>query len=256
MKAFEYFKKITQKTPKEEPAISNKAPFKAKVGSLMKLQQLPFIHASSVGSLVESPSGQEDRLCAISSLPIQGLGTLYRYYLQTEETSEVPKFVQIFVDENGQVQEAVYYSFLTSFVPISNEEQRLFTGADNCGLGDVNYTLSQEQLSFLSEQKLKQAFAGTPEGEPLTYFRDVGGETPFFSPFQAEETRVEDNEGIQGLRQDTYFMNYARALDEDNKECLLISTNIVKDSDGQVSRSIQVCFYVGIPMEFERMEVL
>jgi hypothetical protein len=248
-------KKVVEKRIGVEPvqeAVSNTLPFKAKVGSFMGIQKLPFIRAQTCDSLVEAPGEGEDRIVAISQMPI-GEDRVVRYFLQTEETSDCPKFVQFFQTKAGEVQEAHYYAMLTTFVPTSTEEQALFTGRNGEGLGQLDYSLSKEQLSFLPEEVKVRVFG---EKEDLAYIRNVGGQETFVAPFEANETRVEDNEGNNGLHQLVYFTPYVRQLSDGTDEHLLICTNIVSDEDGFAKRKIEVRCYVGMAMDIARIEVV
>ena len=242
-------------TSDDEPSSTPNVPLDARIGGLLKIQQTPFIRAQVDGSLVVPPSEQEDRIVAISRVKLGKAGDLYRFFLSTEETTGVMKFVQIYRDAQGDLSEFQYFSSLTSFIPETREDQDLFTGRAGRGLGDREYSLFKGQLSgAVPDAVLAGAFSS--EDTPATFVRDGGGDQDFASPYHVEETRVETANGEQGLNQEVFFTPYRRQVGQ-TEENLLIATQIVSSADGDDrKRSINVWFYAGLPLEQERIQVL
>jgi hypothetical protein len=87
--------------------------------------------------------------------------------------------------------------------------------------------------------------------------RDAGGrDAAFVQPFKGRETRIDDAQGIHGLRQEMYFMPYVRELAGGGREYLLITTEIIESVDGDAAkRGIHVDFVIGIPVEQERIVI-
>jgi hypothetical protein len=237
-----------------EPTATPDVPLQARIGSVVKIQQTPFIRAEVDGSLVQAPTPQEDRIVAISRVKLGEAGDLYRFFLATEETAPCVKFLQVYRTAQGHVSDMEYFSSLTSFVPETAEDQDLFTGRSGHGLGDREYQIWREQVvDALPDQVLAAAFAND---QPLTFVRDSGGDAEFTKPYQVQETRVETANGEQGLNQEVFFVPYRRQVGQ-TSEALLIATQVVSSADGDDSkRSITVWFYSGVPVEMDRVQIL
>ena len=111
---------------------------------------------------------------------------------------------------------------------------------------------------------LRAAFGGN---EAIEFWRDAGDlELDFIQPFVGSETRLDDAEGMQGIKQEIYYMPYRRDIkggninDEESKgntEYLFITTEIVQSQNGDTSkREMHVDFMIGIPVELERINIL
>ncbi|WP_374581316.1 hypothetical protein [Pseudoduganella sp.] len=238
------------------PAEDRALPLDARIGSLVTLQMSPLLRASANGSLVALPDAEDTRILAISQFKLSMAGRLYRYYLAKGDDDEGEKFLQLYVDEHGAVQEILYCTQLVRVIPATAEDQDAYTGAAGSGLGDLNFALWRAQLedSGYDAPELATAFG---DGEALDYERDVGDpEAGFVPPFTGTETRIDDAGGMQGLRQELYFMPYARRLADGNKEYLLVTTEILQSVNGDArKRGIHVDFVVGIPVEQERLAI-
>ena len=149
---------------------------------------------------------------------------------------------------------------IANFDPETAEDQDAYTGVAGYGLGDQVYTLWREQLAdMLSEAELAGVFGDSGR---LDYVRDAGIRGPggadaaFVQPFKGREIRIDDAQGVHGLRQELYFMPYVRALAGGGREYLLITTEIIESVDGDTGkRGIHVDFVIGIPLEQERVVI-
>ena len=93
---------------------------------------------------------------------------------------------------------------------------------------------------------MNQAFPAGDE-PALQYTRAAGSaEVPHVQPFRGSENRVDDTQGVNGLRQEVVFMPYELTLAGGAREQLLICTEILKEQDGQAQREIHVDFMVGL----------
>jgi hypothetical protein len=231
-------------------------PLGARIGSLLNLQMSPLLRASANGSLVALPAAEDTRILAISQFKLSLAGRLYRYYLATGDRDQREKFLQLYVDEQGAVQEILYCTQLARVIPSTAEDQDAYTGAAGCGLGDLNFSLWRAQLEDSGYQgaELASAFG---DAEALDYERDAGDpEAGFVPPFTGSETRLDEASGMQGLQQQLYFMPYARRLGDGSKEYLLVTTEILQSVNGDArKRGIHVDFVVGIPVEQERLVI-
>jgi hypothetical protein len=231
-------------------------PLGARIGSLVGLQMSPLLRANANGSLVALPQAEDSRILAISQFKLSMAGRLYRYYLATGDEDEREKFLQLYVDERGAVKEILYCTQLVRFVPTTAEDQDAFTGADGCGLGDLQFSLWRSQLEDCGADGalLAGAFGEQPA---LDFERDVGDpEAGFVPPFTGTETRIDDASGTQGLKQQLYFMPYARRLGDGSKEYLLVTTEILQSVNGDAGkRGIHVDFVAAIPVEQERLVI-
>lgn len=231
-------------------------PLGARIGSLVGLQQAPLIRAQAAGALAAMPRDGDDRIVAVSQLKLGLAGSLYRYYLATGDADARERFLQVYSDGQGKPAEILYCSQLARVIPETAEEQDAYTGVSGCGLGEPGYTLWREQLgdAGLDEDQLEQAFGAAGR---LDYVRDAGDPAAaFVAPYRGDETRIDDADGMCGLRQEMHFMPYVRALADGGREYLLISTEIVASVNGDTSqRGIHVDFVIGIPLEQERVAI-
>ncbi|WP_028103455.1 DUF2491 family protein [Pseudoduganella violaceinigra] len=241
----------------EAPAVEDRGlPLAARIGSVVGLQMSPLLRANANGSLLALPAAEDRRILAISQFQLSMAGRLYRYYLAKGDEDDREKFLQLYVDEHGAVKEVLYCTQLLRFIPTTAEDQDAFTGADGAGLGELQFSLWRSQLeeSGADGALLASAFG---EQEALDFERDVGDPTAgFVPPFSGTETRIDDAAGMQGLKQQLYFMPYARQLGDGSKEYLLVTTEILQSVNGDASkRGIHVDFVVGIPVEQERLVI-
>ncbi|MBY0573710.1 MAG: hypothetical protein K2P84_08520 [Undibacterium sp.] len=235
-------------------------PLKARIGSVVQLQKSPLIRAQTQGSLVEMPDENETLICAISRLKTDLRGDLYRYYLNVGDDSgsqtQSEKFLQLYLDEHGGLNEILYCSRLTRFIPESVEDQDAFLGEAGYGLGDATYTLWRDQIADLGldESSLQAAFG---DQDSIVYQRDAGDVgQEFIAPFRGVENRIDNAAGSLGLKQELVFMPYSRKLVGDQSEILLISTEIVESANGDRNqRGIHVDFMIGIVIENDRLVV-
>lgn len=242
-------------------------PLGARIGGVLQLQKSPFIRAITNGSLIEMPADAQTLIKAISHVKLNMSGSLYRFYVQTgdglyigrEQNREI--FLQVYVNQQGDISEAVYCTQLTRIIPETEEDQQLFMGLTGYGLGDKRYSLSRFQMEALGYSKvdINNAFGA---GDTLEYQRDAGAPLDeFMPPFVGTETRLDDAFGKQGLQREIYFMPYRRALNtsidtEMATEYLLITTELLQNRDGDASkRAIHVDFMVGIPFELDCIRI-
>ena len=261
--AFKYAKGVAGshgvESAQKEARSDDGLPLGGRIGGLIKLQMSPFIRASASGSLITTPATPDALIRAVSRVRLNLEGRLYRYYLATgDDDAEQERFLQLYVNEKGEVAETLYCTRLTRIIPQSEEEQDAFTGEGGAGLGEKTYSLWKEQLAGLgwSPAALQDVFG---DEESIDYNRDAGDPSDdFISPFTGTETRVDDAMGEHGLKQEIYFMPYMRhfGADGDGTEYLLITTEIVESQDGDPSkRAIHVDFMIGLPIEKERLTV-
>ncbi|WMW80969.1 hypothetical protein RF679_01485 [Undibacterium cyanobacteriorum] len=231
-------------------------PLRARVGSVIALQKTPILRAQAQGSLVVAPSDDETLIRAISRVRTEMDGKLYRYYLGTGEDDQAEKFIEVYVNAKDEVAELTYYSRLCRLIPETNEDQAIFSGEAGYGLGDLHYTLWRFQLEDLG-WPLDALDATFLDQDHVQYQRMIGDPyAEYVAPFRASETRIDSSDGSQGLRQQLIYVPYVRALAGEDKELLLISTEVVESVNGDRNkRGIFVDFMVGIPIELERLVV-
>lgn len=253
--AVDYVRSAAGKRGMTEAPADQQLPLGARIGSLVSLQQSPLLRASSAGSLIRMPNGGDTRILAISRIKLNLSGKLFRYYLDKGDQAD-EKFLQVYVNEQGEVAEILYCTQLARVIPETVEDQQAYTGEAGYGLGDSSYTLWRAQLGDygLDEHDLQQAF-GSEEG--LEYQRDAGSpDAQFVAPFEGTETRIDDAAGQSGLQQEMYLMPYVRELDGAGREFLLITTEILRSVNGDAGqRGIHVDFVIGIPLEQERIVI-
>lgn len=244
-----------QGVPDGEARMDEGVPLDARIGSVVQLQASPIIRAQTNGSLIAMPEAGDTRILAVSQMRLQPDTELYRLYLDKGDQDAKEKFLQVFCGDDGKVAEILYCTQLARVIPETADDQDAYTGQAGHGLGDAGYTLWREQLAdMLDEPQLATVFGG---GERLDYARDAGRpDAAFVQPFKGREVRIDDAQGMRGLRQELYFMPYVRELADGGREYLLITTEIIESVDGDSSkRGIHVDFVIGIPMEQERIVI-
>lgn len=241
---------------KKEAHVDDGMPLGARIGGQIQIQMSPFIRASASGSLI-TPPAPDNIIKSIARVKLDLSGKLYRFYLNTgDNDDQQERFLQAFVNEQGEIVELLYCTRLTRIIPETEADQDAFTGAAGAGLGEKNYSLWKEQLEGLGldASLLKGVFGDT---DSIEYTRDAGDpDLDFVAPFTGTETRVDDRAGEHGLEQQIYFMPYVRQIG-DTSEYLLITTEIVDSQDGDASRrGIHVDLMIGLPIEKERVTIL
>jgi hypothetical protein len=259
---FSYVRGIAEKKGAAEgqARMDESVPLDARIGSVVQLQHSPIIRAQANGSLIAMPEAGDTRILAVSQMRLQPDTELYRLYLDKGDEDAKEKFLQVFCGSDGKVAEILYCTQLARVVPETAADQDAYTGQAGCGLGDPGYTLWREQLAdMLGEAGLASVFG---DSERLDYVRDAGGanaggpDAAFVQPFHGREIRIDDAQGVHGLRQELYFMPYVRELAGGGREYLLITTEIIESVDGDgAKRGIHVDFVIGIPMEQERVVI-
>jgi hypothetical protein len=230
-------------------------PLDARIGSVVQMQASPIIRAQANGSLIAMLDAGDTRILAVSQLRLQPATELYRLYLDKGDEDAKEKFLQVFCGDDGKVAEIQYCTQLARIIPETADDQDAYTGQAGYGLGDQSYTLWREQLAdMLDEATLASVFG---DSDRIDYVRDAGGrDAAFVQPFKGRETRIDDAQGIHGLRQEMYFMPYVRELAGGGREYLLITTEIIESVDGDAAkRGIHVDFVIGIPVEQERIVI-
>ena len=231
-------------------------PLGARIGSVVQLQKTPFIRAISNGSFIEMPTDAQSTIQAISRVNLELSGKLYRYYLQKGDNGndgEKEIYVQLYVNERGEVAEAIYCTRLIRIIPETEEDQQIYTGRSGYGLGDLHFSLWRFQLEDLGYGEA-DIYAAFGDDESIEYHRDDGDpEQEFVQPFVGSEVRLDDALGEQGLKQEIYFMPYRRDI-KDMHEYLFITTEVVQSKNGDAGqREIHVDFMVGVPIDLERL---
>jgi len=240
---------------KGEHHADDAVPLGARIGSVVQLQCSPVIRAQAGGSLIAMPAAADTRILAVSQIRLEPHTELYRLYLDKGDDNAKEKFLQVFCGDDGKVAEVLYCTQLARVIPETADDQDAYTGAAGYGLGDPGYTLWRAQLADMLDAATLETVFGARDR--VDYTRDAGApDAPFVTPFQGRETRIDDADGVHGLRQQMYFMPYVRSLADGGREYLLITTEIVESVDGDANRrGIHVDFVIGIPVEQERIVI-
>lgn len=220
-------------------------PFAARIGSVVTLKINPFLRAQ--GSLVGMPSASQ-RVVGVSKLHVDLNGRAYRLYTALGDADSAAKsFLQVYTDGSGAVLEVIYFRRMVRIIPETAEEQDAFLGEDPGGLGQSTFAIERDQMQGLDlgPGVVEAAFGNDAS---ITYDRAAGESyNDFVAPFRGTENRIDDAAGASGLHQDIVFMPYQRTLAGGATEQLLISTEIVRDRNGdENAREIHVDFMVGL----------
>lgn len=246
---------------KPQARIDDGLPLGGRIGGLLKVQLSPFIRANASGALVAIPLQSDELICAVSLIKLDLGGCLHRYYLALgDKLGDVERFLEVYTsaqDENqGKGPELLHCTRLIRFIPETAEDQASYTGEAGAGLGEASFTLWREQMAVMGVDPILLASA-FGELDSLDYQRDAGSPSmAFVAPFSGTETRIDDAYGETGLKQSIVYMRYRRTLANGDQECLVITTEIVEEQNGQPRREIHVDFAIGLPVEEERITIL
>lgn len=228
-------------------------PLGGRVGGLITFKVSPFLRAGN--SLVQAPDSLV-QILSVSRLRTQLQGAVHRLYTERGDGGQGGEsFLQIYTDAAGEAQELVYFQRILRMIPGSVEEQAAFLGEGDVGLGQSTFSLYKAQFEGLGlpEMLVNTAFGSE---ESIEYTRCVGDASQeFIKPFKGSETRIDDNVGHNGLKQDVVFMPYRRTLAGGGEEQLLICTEILQEQDGATTREIHVDFMVGLVLTKEGVTV-
>lgn len=233
------------------------APLNARIGGIVQYQQAPFLKALAAGTLFDLPNGEAGKspIRALSHVRLEAAGSIWRLHeVLGDPLNDDSRFIQLYVNEQGELVEALACSRLASYVPDPDELPYLI-GEAQAGLGDQEYTLDRDTLRGcgLTEAELTAVLA---DAQTLVYTRDIQGQA-YVAPLQGTETRIDDPAGQHGLQADIWFMPYTRTLRDGSVEYLLIQLYKVLSQDGNADRqAVYVQIWVGIPLEKERVTVL
>ena len=206
-------------------------PLDARIGSVVQMQQSPIIRAQANGSLIAAPDAADSRILAVSQLRLQPSTELYRLYLVKGDEDAHEKFLQVYCGGDGKVAEILYCTQLARVIPETADDQDAYTGQAGYGLGRPElHAVARTAGRHAGRGRRWPPSSATPSASITR--RDAGGNAAFVPPFHGRETRIDDAQGIHGLRQEMYFMPYVRQLAGGGREYLLITTEIVESVDG------------------------
>ncbi len=250
-KKIESSKAATDELPRQDVSL----PYGARIGSLMEVPRASF--AILEGSLLKVPDAAQMQVEAIGRVRLDADPNLelYRFYTETghRRSDSGQTFLQVLM-QDGEPVEATYYQHLFRVVPISIEDQQAYQG-QGYGLGELWYNLGADQLALcgLSDEQIESLLQGA---EALDYQRNTPVGDEYVAPYTAIENRIDDPEGIRGMRQKMHFMPYVRVLPDGNQEQLLISFEVVESVDGQRAPQVHVDFMVGLTIEPQKLKVI
>ena len=231
------------------------APLGARIGALLRYQRAPLIRARAAGSLFDMPAEEQDVVRAISHVRLDLSGSLWRLFTQVGNVlDDDDRFLQVLVDRQGGIVDALACSRLTGFIP-SASDVALFRGDGGTGLGAQSYSLGADQLvsAGVPSDVLSAALG---ERDRLDFLRDVDSQAEFVAPFAGTEVRIDDADGTRGQNARVWFMPYVRNLADGSPEYLLIQMSAVDSRDGDPSRrAVLVGMWIAIPMEKERITI-
>lgn len=253
LKSWIYLKANAEKSlGSPSPRADAIAPLHARLGARILVQETPVIRAVEAGSFFDAPDSPQDIIRAISHLRL-GVGDLWRFHttVADDPLNDDSRFVQVFVDGNGEIADAMLCSRLSSFTP-TGDEVAAYAGRDGAGLGAMEYTFGREQLASMGVQ----VSDSMPE-IGVTYTRDIQPERDFIAPLQGEESRIEDATGQHGMHAEVWFMPYVRTLTDGSPEFLLIQMSHQTDHNGDTTQEmVYVQLWIGIPLDASRIQIL
>ncbi len=236
-----------------------KLPLQARIGSRVAIQASAFISADISGSLLNSGDDFGLSVVSMSSVLFDGMNQkAYRYYTSNGDNDTKETFIEFLSGEDNLVPaELMVCTKIQRQYPTDPEEQAMYMGKRSPdGLGSRFYALGRDTLLELgfSEEKLAQVLGDRDE---LEYERDIDNSLEFVRPLHGYETRIDNDTGSEGMRQELYYMPYVRDLQNGGKEFLIISTEVVKSLNGNESDclEIHVDFVIGILVPKDKIEI-
>lgn len=231
-------------------------PFGARIGSLLEVPRTQI--ALLTGSLLTLPKSAQMPIVAASRVRLDGADdiALFRLYTDTglDRSGAGASYLQVLCAQGNvdEIRDLAYYQFLDRTFPVTDEEQAPFRG-EGFGLGQTDFEMGDEQLANIP-QVAPQLAALLGGADSLRFVRDTPG-GDYVKPFQAEETRMDDPIGEEGMQKRQSFMPYVRALADDKQERLLISFDNVLSMDGKPTRAAYVDYLVGLALDRSKVKV-
>ncbi|UUZ53809.1 hypothetical protein LP419_35285 [Massilia sp. H-1] len=226
----------------------------ARIGSVVQMQKGSVIRAQTNGSLIGMPDDGDTRVLAVSQIKLNLDGALFRFYLAKGDQDADEKFLQVYADPDGDIAEIMYCTQLARVVPETAEDQDAYTGVARRGPGrPVLHAVAR--AVGRPAQRCRPGHRVRRQRPHRLHARRLSNlDAAFVRPFFGKETRIDDAGGMQGLKQEMYYMPYVRELAGGGREYLIITTEIIDSVNGDTSkRGIHVDFVIGIPMEQERI---
>jgi hypothetical protein len=229
-------------------------PLKAEIGSTITFPTNIFVNTLVNNQLIEKPSPSENIVTAIGKLSYEHLDNLkiHKFYLNTDPVSE--KFIQVTETLQGEIIEASYCAIFHEFVPDTEEAQTLFMGQNGEGLGESTFTLGNDLLSRFNKKAVSDFFG---DQESIEYQRDSNAPPDIFvKPYIGHEIRADNKERTQGLEKKIYHMPYYRVLPNNDKEFLLIFTEIIENVNfDKTKQALYVKMFFSIPININSLKI-
>lgn len=228
-------------------------PYNAHLGALMDVPRSSF--AVLDRTLLRVPDASQVVILAASRLRLADTASLevFRLYANTGHfrTGHGQSFLQVLMEQDTP-REATFYQHLFRITPTTPADQEPYLGR-GFGLGELTYNMGEDQLALcgLPPEAIQTLLDGS---DALSFQRD-GGEGDYITPYQATETRLDDAEGMTGLRQTLKFMPYSRELPNGRRENLMISFIVVDSVNGLEAPAVHIDFHVGLTLEPLKLKV-
>ncbi len=238
--------------PEVLPTQDETLPLGGRIGGLMTLPGNPFLRASIAGSITSAPK-EALVIVAISRIRLSHLeGMIYRYYTQIGDSSEKESFLQVVTGADQSILEVAYFENLVRFHPSTPADINRYkvAGADHSG--KPQWGLSHSDLAgvLLPEILSRVTEAG------VVYDRSITPSDASIAPIEATEVRIDDRIGEQGLKQQVWLMQYARAVGT-STEVLYVSLEVPLSRNGQqIDQVPQVDFAIGITIDPSAVNII
>ncbi|MDR9836866.1 MULTISPECIES: hypothetical protein [Herbaspirillum] len=252
--AFSYLGRLSGRgKSRDEVSADAGLPLGLRIGSLVSIKSGYYLAMDQRATFVR-PLPAAAAVKAISSLSLNMDLRVHRFWIETGDSGVAARFLQITSALDGTPKEAFLCSLIARYVPVSVEEQDIYTGANQIGLGEREFAVQRDSIDqrFYSADEIEKAFGDSVD---LVFRRDVGGSENFVAPFTGVEIRIDDSRGERGLEQSVWFMPYFRRFGGIS-EHLFITTANLTSRNGRPEREVYVDFVAGLPVPLTDLAVV
>ncbi|MEO5360499.1 MAG: YjfK family protein [Nitrospirota bacterium] len=205
-------------------------PLGLKINSIVKIDETKFI-LNEEKLKVTSPGAATHTVVAAGKYTIGPMSN-YKLYLQSTMDKEDESVIQVVV-ENTEILSLAYYRVIDEVFPADEDEWGVWL---NYGTGLIGYK------DFIID------------GE-LIYQRTVGShQQDYIEPMDYAETVALDPYGMTGMKIDGLSMRYAREVNKDMQEYIVVTMEKVKDEFGTVKEA-GVTIMAGIELVEPELEI-
>ncbi|MBF0320046.1 MAG: DUF2491 family protein [Nitrospirae bacterium] len=221
---------LSELLEKKKERVDSTIPLGIKINSMVKIDETKFI--LNEGKLkVQSPGAGTHTVVAAGKYTIGPISN-YKVYMQSAMDRNDESIIQIAV-ENTEIISLTYYRVVDEVFPASEDEWGTWLNYDTGLIGYKDFIIDGE----------------------LEYRRTIGStQQDYVDPIHFTETVVMDPYGMTGMKVESRSMRYAREVDKDMQEYVVVTMEKVKNEFGTVKEA-GVTIMAGIDLVEPELEI-